>query len=69
MVSNKTAVAALDKDDYREPSRMTVAQWLDSWQESYLVKVKPSTKLLYEQQIRLYIRPALGHIKLADAVL
>ena len=46
-----------------------MAQWLDSWQESYLVKVKPSTKLLYEQQIRLYIRPALDHIKLADAVL
>lgn len=60
------AVAALDKDDYREPSRMTLAQWLDIWQETYLVKIKPSTKLLYEQQIRLYIRPALGHIKLAD---
>ena len=59
-------VAALDKDDYREPSRMTLAQWLDIWQETYLVKIKPSTKLLYEQQIRLYIRPALGHIKLAD---
>lgn len=60
------AVAALDKDDYREPCKMTLAQWLDIWQESYLVKVKPSTKLLYEQQIRLYIKPALGHIKLAD---
>lgn len=60
------AVAALDKDDYREPSKMTLAQWLDTWQETYLVKIKPSTKLLYEQQIRLYIRPALGKIKLED---
>lgn len=60
------AVAALDKDDYREPTRMTLAQWMDIWQESYLVKVKPSTKLLYEQQIRLYIKPALGKIKLED---
>lgn len=28
------AVTALDKDDYREPTRMTTGQWMDSWQES-----------------------------------
>lgn len=60
------AVAALDKGEYREPSKMTVGQWLDFWQENYLSDVKPSTKLLYEQQIRLYIKPILGDIRLEN---
>ena len=30
------AIAALDKDDYREPSKMTVGQWLDVWAAEYL---------------------------------
>lgn len=60
------AVASLDKGEYREPSKMTVGQWVDFWQENYLGDVKPSTKLLYEQQIRLYIKPGLGAIKLEE---
>lgn len=58
------AIAALDRDDYREPCKMTLAQWLDIWQRDYLGGVKPSTADLYRNQIRLYIKPALGATKL-----
>lgn len=58
------AIAALDKDDYREPCKMTLAQWLDIWQKDYLGGVKPSTAALYESQIRVHIKPSLGAIKL-----
>lgn len=59
-------MAALDKGDYTEPSKMTTGQWMDFWQENYLDDVKPSTKQLYEQQIRLYIKPMLGKVKLKE---
>lgn len=58
------AIAALDNDDYREPCKMTLAQWLDIWQTEYLGGVKPSTADLYKNQIRLYIKPSLGATKL-----
>lgn len=58
------AIAALDNDDYREPCKMTLAQWLDIWQAEYLGGVKPSTAALYKNQIRLYIKPSLGATKL-----
>ena len=58
------AVSALDRGDYREPSKMTLAQWLDIWEQDYLGAVKPSTAFLYGEQIKLYIKPALGSIKL-----
>ncbi len=58
------AVAALDKDDYREPCKMTLAQWLDIWEKDYLGGVKSSTAALYRSQIRVHIKPALGATKL-----
>jgi len=58
------AIAALDKNDYREPCKMSLGQWLDIWQKECIKKVKPSTAQLYSDQIRLYIRPALGAVKL-----
>lgn len=58
------AIAALDKDDYREPSKMTVGQWLDVWTAEYLGGVKPMTVLNYSQHIKNHIKPAMGAIKL-----
>ena len=55
---------ALDNGTYKEPCKMTVAQWLDIWTADYLGGVKPSTAFLYGEQIRLYIKPALGAVKL-----
>ena len=58
------AIAALDKDDYREPTKMTLAQWLDIWSNEYLKGVKPNTVLNYNQHIKNHIKPAMGAIKL-----
>ena len=58
------AIAALDKDDYREPCKMTLGQWLDIWQNDYLGGVKPRTAVDYANNIRKHIKPALGAVKL-----
>ena len=43
----KAATAALDAGTYITPHKMTVAQWLDTWQSEYLANVKPSTVSSY----------------------
>lgn len=60
------ARSALDNNDYHDPSKLTVGQWLDIWQQDYLGRVKPSTAELYRNQVRLYIMPALGATKLEE---
>lgn len=58
------ARSALDRDDYKEPCKMTLAQWLDIWQDTYLVDVKPRTAVDYRNNIRKHLKPALGAVKL-----
>lgn len=58
------AVAALDNDDYKEPCKMTLAQWLDIWAAEYLKGVKPRTVEAYLCQIKNHIKPNLGALKL-----
>lgn len=58
------AIAALDRDDYQEPCKMTLAQWLDIWQREYLGGVKPKTLVDYSNSIRKHIKPALGAVRL-----
>lgn len=58
------AAVELNNGTYRDPSKMTVAQWLDTWTETYLGGVKPRTVEVYKSDIRLYIKPALGAIRL-----
>ena len=66
-VRKKLAALTQDRDDgtYTDPSTMTVGQWLDTWQEEYLLNVRESTRGLYAQQIRLYLKPAFAATKLA----
>ena len=59
---------ALDNGTYKEPCKMTVGQWLDIWTADYMGGVKPSTAFLYGEQIRLYIKPALGAVKLESQI-
>ena len=58
------AIAAVDEGIYQAPSKMTVGQWLDIWQQEYLGGVKPRTVEVYKNDIHLHIKPALGAIKL-----
>ncbi len=59
------ALSQIDREEYIEDSGMTVSQWLTIWQRDYLGNVKQGTADNYELQVRLYINPTLGEIKLS----
>ena len=54
----------VDRGTYSTPCKMKLGQWLDIWTEDYLGDVKESTAHVYREDIRLYIKPALGAILL-----
>lgn len=54
----------VDTGEYIDPCKMTLGQWLDIWQEDYLISVKPTTASIYEGYIEHHIKPALGAIRL-----
>lgn len=60
----QAAAVEINNGTYKEPTKMTVGEWLDTWTTTYLSNVKPRTAEIYKSDIRLYIRPALGAIKL-----
>lgn len=60
-----TAVA-VNTGTYTPPSKLTLAQWLDTWTSEYLVNVKPGTHRTYTSFINNHIKPTLGGIKLPD---
>lgn len=60
------AVTELDTGTYLEPTKDTVAEWLDAWLETYVTySVKPYTSASYERVIRNYLKPSLGRVPLA----
>lgn len=52
----------------RDPNNtdgITLGEWLDEWMEDYVAnRIQESTKRLYNSQIRLNIKPYIGHIAL-----
>lgn len=50
---------------FLEPSKLTLAQWLDIWLSEYCVDVKPNTKIKYKGDIENHIKPGLGAVKLS----
>ena len=60
----RKVTTVIDSDSYLEPSRVTVAQWLDEWHSEHLGGVKPSTAASYAQIIKNHLKPALGAVKL-----
>ncbi len=60
----QAAAVTVNEGTYKEPSKMTVAQWLDIWVADYLNGVKPYTIASYTGIIRNHIIPALGAIRL-----
>lgn len=55
----------IDQGTYIEPSKITVACWMNTWATEYLIGVKPSTAYLYRRHIDMYIIPELGTIQLS----
>lgn len=60
----QSAAVSVNDGTYKEPSKMTVGEWLDIWLRDYLGSVKPMTELNYTQHVHNHIKPALGAIKL-----
>lgn len=60
----KAATAAIDAGTYIVPSKMTVGEWLDIWQQDYLGSVKPRTLDSYRTTVETYLKPAFGAVKL-----
>lgn len=60
------AVAAVDNKAYREPCKMTLGEWLDIWLNTYQGGVKPRTVKIYQDDIRLHIKPRLAAIRLDE---
>lgn len=58
------AIAALDRNDYKDPCKMTVGQWLDIWKAEYLGGIKDNTAVGYERKIDQRIKPAMGAVRL-----
>lgn len=62
----REVTAALDAGTYTEPKRMFLGQWLDIWLKEYTGGIKPGTLKTYSDNVRLYIKPALGAVRLCD---
>ncbi len=61
----RAAQKSADDGAYFEPSKVTLAKWLDMWLEEYVThSCKPLTLAAYQSQVKTRIKPALGKIKL-----
>jgi integrase len=67
-VRKKLQQATVDIDNgvYVEPSKMTLAAWLDVWIKDYNKEVKPRTLALYAGQVNHRIKPGLGALRLSE---
>ena len=54
----------VNRGTYTPPTKMTLGEWLDIWQREYLGNAKYNTVRIYENNIRLHIKPALGTVRL-----
>ena len=60
-------LVSIHQDEYIEPTRITVGQWLYQWLRTYCLSLKKnSTCTGYEDEIKLHIVPYLGSIRLQD---
>ncbi len=60
-------LVSIHQDEYIEPSRITVGQWLYQWLRVYCLSLKKnSTCTGYEDEIKLHIVPYLGSVRLQD---
>ncbi len=60
----KLATSSIDQGTYIEPNKITVAEWLEIWQEEYLCNIKPSTRSSYKATIKNHISPRIGALRL-----
>ena len=56
----------IDTGAWREPSRMTVGEWLEIWLRDYQTATTAQTREVYETVTRLHVRPVIGTVRLAQ---
>lgn len=62
-----TALNDLNNNRFIDPSKLTLDQWFEQWMRDYKKsQIKGSTYRKYTEEYNLYIKPYLGHVKLAD---
>uniref|UniRef100_UPI003FF13113 tyrosine-type recombinase/integrase n=1 Tax=Candidatus Limivicinus sp. TaxID=3030905 RepID=UPI003FF13113 len=62
----QAVAVALNQGDYFEPSKMTVARWLDIWLKDYTGDKKYLTVKHYTAQVETHIKSSLGAVKLSE---
>jgi Phage integrase, N-terminal SAM-like domain len=53
-----------DAGEHVDPSRMTVAQWLELWLDTIRVEISPKTHESYTEIVRCYLMPTFGSNRL-----
>ena len=62
----RNIVSSIDKNEYIEPQRMPLSEWLQIWIDEYCCDIKASTKVAYKGYIKNHIEPALGKVSLCN---
>lgn len=52
--------AEVDAGEYTAPVKMSFSQWLDIWIADYTMNLKPATRAIYMQHIRVHLKPYVG---------
>ena len=59
------ASVAIQKQEYFEPSKATLGDWIDLWLAEYCSHIKYQTRKSYKTQCDTHIKPALGAVPLS----
>ena len=59
-------IAEIEGGGICAPSAMKLADWMDTWLETYLPNIEETTRDGYREKIENYIKPNLGHLLLKN---
>lgn len=60
-------ITELERQEFVEPTKVTVGEWLDIWLNEYKKpNLRPTTWESYEELIRIHIKPAIGRMPLRE---
>lgn len=59
-------ITSIDEGEYKDPSKLTVGDWLKIWITDYTLNLKPLTTRAYRAELNTHIIPALGKVKLSS---
>lgn len=60
----RSLTASVDRNEYIEPQKMKVSEYLKIWLEDYNLHIKPGTLVQYRGYVKNHINPAIGDIPL-----